>query len=191
MNSDEIELICRAQEGEEAAFTRLVELHDSRVMSLAKSILGPGFDAEEVYQEIFLKVHKALANFRFESEFSTWLHRIAVNMAISKKRSILRRQKREQVIPSESDFFEFAPSNPADNPENLQLRAEVLEQVERALDQLSPRQRTVFVMKHDHGMKLKDIARTLQIGEGTVKAYLFRAIESLRGNLEPYYRLED
>jgi len=188
MNSEEIELITRAQKGDDRAFTRLVEMHDGRVISLAGSILGPGFDAEEVYQEIFLKVYRGIGKFRFESEFSTWLHRIAVNVSLSRKRSITRRRKKEEPIPGEADFFEAASTNPADSPENLQLRAEVQRQIERALDQLPPRQRTVFVMKHDQGMKIREIAGILKIGEGTVKAYLFRAIENLRNILEPYYR---
>ena len=187
MDSDEIELIARAREGDDAAFSRLVERHDVRVMSLARSILGPGFDADEVYQEIFLKIHRGLRSFRFESEFSTWVHRIAVNVALSRKRSLVRRLKMEMVI--ESDFFESAPDPAGDNPEDLQLRAEVGQQIERALDRLPDRQRTVFVLKHDQGMKLKEIASTLGIGEGTAKAYLFRAIEKLRRTLEPYYRM--
>ncbi len=190
MNSEEIELITQAREGDQNAFARLVQMHDSRVMSLARSILGAGFDAEEVYQEIFLKVHRSLASFRFESDFSTWIHRIAVNTALSKKRSLTRRREKEQIMEAD-DFFDTASCNPWDNPENLQLRGEILEQIEKALAGIPPRQRIVFVMKHDQGMKLKEIAKTLGIGEGTVKAYLFRAIENLRRALEPYYRIGD
>ena len=189
MNPEEIELIARAQEGDDAAFTRLVEKHDGRVMSLVQSITGPGFDAEEVYQEIFIKVHRKIASFRFESEFSTWLHRIAVNMAISNKRSLKRRQNRETVMDREDNFFENISADRGDDPERRHLRAEVLDQIERALQHLPNRQRTVFVMKHDQGMKLKEIAKTLGLAEGSVKAYLFRAIENLRRHLEPYYRM--
>ena len=190
MNPEENELILKTIEGDHAAFSRLVQMHDARVMGITRSILGPGFDAEEVYQDIFLKVHRSIGSFRFESEFTTWLHRIAVNVAISKKRSLTRRNLKERIVDDRDDFFDNAPGNPWDNPENLQLRQEILKQLEAALEQLPARQRTVFVMKHDHGMKLKEIARTLQIGEGTVKAYLFRAIEKLRVILEPYYRIE-
>jgi len=189
MSPDDIELVSRAQEGDEAAFERLLEQHDSRVMSLARSILGEGFDAEEVYQEIFLKVHRALPSFRFDADLSTWIHRIAVNTALSRKRSLNRRRNKELVMDDRDDFFESAPANPEDSPENRQLQAETRGQIERALQALPARQRAVFVMKHDQGMKLKEIARTLEIAEGTVKAYLFRAINSLRQTLEPYYRM--
>ena len=189
MNSEEIELIKRAQGEDEAAFTRLVEMHDSRVMSLAQSILGFGFDAQEVYQEIFLKVHRKIGSFRFESEFTTWLHRIAVNVSISKKRSLSRRQKRETLMDTENDFFESVAANPHDDPEHRQLREEILSQIQQALEKLPERQRTVFVMKHDQGMKIREIAKTLGIAEGSVKAYLFRAIENLRSKLEPYYNI--
>jgi len=194
MDSQEIELISRAREGDQIAFAQLVEKHDARVMSLARSILGCGFDAEEAYQEIFLKIYRSLPAFRFESDFSTWIHRIAVNTALSKRRSLQRRRQKEQIMDplnSEDDFFDSVPNNPLDNPENQQLRSEILAQIERALEGIPARQRTVFVMKHDQGMKLKEIARTLGIGEGTVKAYLFRAIENLRSALEPYYRSGD
>lgn len=190
MNPEENELILKARDGDEAAFTRLVQMHDARVMALARSILGAGFDAEEVYQDIFLKVYHSIGSFRFESEFTTWLHRIAVNVAISRKRSLTRRHTKERIMDDRDDFFDNTPAGPWDNPESRQLRDEVLSQIEAALEQLPPRQRAVFVMKHDHGMKLKEIARTLKIGEGTVKAYLFRAIEKLRVALEPYYRME-
>lgn len=187
MDSQEIELISRARDGNQAAFAQLVEKHDARVMSLARSILGSGFDAEEAYQEIFLKVHRSLASFRFESDFSTWIHRIAVNTALTRKRSLQRRRKKEQIMDGEDDFFDSVPSNPVEDPENLQLRHEILQQIEKALEGIPARQRTVFVMKHDQGMKLREIAKALGIGEGTVKAYLFRAIENLRSVLEPYY----
>ncbi|HEX7344250.1 MAG TPA: RNA polymerase sigma factor [bacterium] len=194
MDSQEIELVSRAREGDQVAFAQLVEKHDARVMSLARSILGCGFDAEEAYQEIFLKIYRSLPSFRFESDFSTWIHRIAVNTALSKRRSLQRRRQKEQIMDplnSEDDFFDSVPHNPLDNPENQQLRSEILTQIERALEGIPARQRTVFVMKHDQGMKLKEIAKTLGIGEGTVKAYLFRAIENLRNVLEPYYRSGD
>jgi RNA polymerase sigma-70 factor, ECF subfamily len=190
MDSQEIEQISRARDGDQTAFASLVERHDALVMSLVRSILGPGFDAEEVYQEIFLKVYRSLASFRFESDFSTWIHRIAVNAALTRRRSLQRRRQKEQVMDSE-DFFEMTPSGPWDNPENQHLRREILEKIESALQNIPPRQRSVFVMKHDQGMKLKEIARTLGIGEGTAKAYLFRAVENLRRVLLPYYQADE
>jgi RNA polymerase sigma-70 factor (ECF subfamily) len=187
MDQLEIELITKARDGDQIAFAGLVERHDARVMSLVRSILGPGFDAEEAYQEIFLKVHRSLASFRFESDFSTWIHRIAVNAALTRRRSLQRRRQKEQVMDGD-DFFEMTPSSPWDNPENQHLRREILEKIEAALQDIPPRQRAVFVMKHDQGMKLKEIARALGIGEGTAKAYLFRAVENLRRTLMPYYQ---
>ncbi|MFH1861607.1 MAG: RNA polymerase sigma factor [bacterium] len=189
MTPDEIELISRAREGNDDAFAALVEKHDARVMSLLCSILGPGFDAEEAYQEVFLKLYRNLGSFRFESEFSTWLHRLVVNTALSKKRSLTRRQQKEQIMDGESDFFANLPANPVDNPENVHLRSEIRGQIEKALTTLPDRQRTVFVLKHEHGLKLREIAKILGISEGSVKAYLFRAVEMLRKRLEPYYRL--
>ncbi len=191
MDAEEIELIVRARQGDQAAFGRLVERHDVQVLSLARSILGEGCDAEEVYQEIFLKVYRSLGAFRFESEFSTWVHRIAVNTAISRRRSLVRRRQKEQVMDGEDDFFDAQPSNPWDDPEHRQLRSEIIQKIEEALEKIPNRQRTVFVMKHDQGMKLKEIARILGIGEGTVKAYLFRAVENLRTALAPYYQTGD
>ncbi|MCX6640376.1 MAG: RNA polymerase sigma factor [bacterium] len=187
MNSEETQLILAAREGDDLAFARLVAMHDARVMSLARSIIGYGCDAEEVYQEIFLKVHRALPSFRFESEFSTWLHRVAVNVALSCRKSLARRKQKEQVMDGNDDFFTQTPAHPADNPENLKLREETLRLISQALEKLPDRQRTVFVMKHDQGMKLREIAKALGLAEGSVKAYMFRAIENLREILRPYY----
>jgi RNA polymerase sigma-70 factor (ECF subfamily) len=164
-------------------------MHDGRVMSLAQSILGSGFDAQEVYQDIFLKVYRKIRSFRFESEFSTWLHRIAINVSLSKKRSLSRRLKKETIMDTENDFFESVAANPNDDPEHRQLREEILAQIQQELEKLPERQRTVFVMKHDQGMKIREIAKALGIAEGSVKAYLFRAIENLRSKLKPYYNI--
>ena len=92
-------------------------------------------------------------------------------------------------MDTESDFFEIVASNAKDDPEHLQLRAEILEQITHALNRLPERQRTVFIMKHDQGLKIREIAQLLGIAEGSVKAYLFRAIEALRSELRPYYNI--
>ena len=190
MDSQEIELISRAREGDQMAFARLVEKHDVRVMSLTRSILGCSFDAEEAYQEIFLKIYRSLPTFRFESDFSTWIHRIAVNTALSKRRSLQRRRQKEQIMDplnSEDDFFDSVPHNPLDNPENQQLRSEILSQIERALEDIPARQRTVFVMKHDQGMKLKEIAKTLDCAVGTVMSRLHYARKRLQSLLREFH----
>jgi RNA polymerase sigma-70 factor (ECF subfamily) len=97
--------------------------------------------------------------------------------------------KKETIMDTKNDFFESVAANPHDDPEHRQLREEILAQIQQALEKLPERQRTVFVMKHDQGLKIREIAKMLGIAEGSVKAYLFRAIENLKSKLEPYYNI--
>ncbi len=188
MTEQEITLIRLSQRGDTRAFTKLVAMHDANVMNLAMSLLGSKEDAADVYQEIFIKVHKSLKNYRFKSEFSTWLYRVTVNTCMS----YLKRRGRKQALFSKS--IDADPITTFDRPgdekyeadSNL-LKEEMSNIVNEAIENLPPQQKIVVVLRHFQNKKLREIADIMDLNEGTVKGYLFRAMNTLKDILEPYF----
>lgn len=192
MDQKEIELIQRAQQGSADAFDALVRQHDRLVFQMIYGILGNFQDTCDVYQETFIRAFRKIATFRFESELSTWLGRIAINLSINWR----KRQHRKEVFSleekSESGATWELPEAPGagNRAENKLLDQELQQHLKKGLRQLSAQQRTVFVLKHMHGHKIKDIAEMMGCAEGTVKNHLFRATQSLQRILQPYFRNE-
>ncbi|MBI5470823.1 MAG: sigma-70 family RNA polymerase sigma factor [Ignavibacteriae bacterium] len=188
MNSDEIELIQRAKAGNIAAFEQLVHQHDKRVFSIAARYVNNAEDAKDIYQEVFIRVYRNLAQFKMESEFTTWLHRIAVNVCLthrSRKRAYAHVSIDADDDDQESHAMELRSREAATDQHSVD--AEIREHVQNALDELSPKQRLVFTLKHYDGYKLREIADMMKCTEGTVKRYLFLATQQLRRRLKPVY----
>jgi len=178
MEKEEVELIERVQGGDKMAFGRLMERYGERVMSMAFRFTRSPQDAEDLYQETFIKVYRNLNNFRFESEFFTWMYRILANQAFN----LYNKRKRMTLAdPGEDDYlWETIPDEADEGADRMTLDHSLREQVDAALQQLSSQQRVVFVLKHFEGKKIKDIAVLLDCAEGTVKRYLFRATRKLQ-----------
>jgi RNA polymerase sigma-70 factor (ECF subfamily) len=185
------ELVLRAQRGDVSAFEELVYRYDRKVLSIAFSFTRDPDDAKDVYQETFLRVYRALPGFGFGSEFSTWLHRIVVNVCINHKRRAARGTYTpiEEVTGQgllESRVDPVAASLGA-SPERAAEESEVRRHVEGALVALSPRERMAFTLKHFEGYKIGEIASLMECGEGTVKRYLFTAVAKMRKKLKGVY----
>src|SRR5271156_2535660 len=190
-NLNERTLVAEAQAGSRAAFEELVHRYDRDVLRLALNLMKRPEDARDVYQEAFLKVYRNLHRFRFECSFYTWLYRIVTNVCLDQLR---RRQSRpEDQAPEVSnnyqdevgtDFFERQKEQrPTLDPERSLLGRELGAHIATAMEQLSPRERVVFEMKHYQGLKLRDIGDALGTTEETVKNSLFRATRKLRNQL--------
>lgn len=189
MTEREITLVRLAQRGDTRAFGELVAIHDANVMNLAVSLLGSKDDAADVYQEIFIKVFKALKNYRFQSELSTWLYRITVNTCLSFRKT---RGRVKSVFPVniETDpepIFNQADDE-TDNADSAMLKDEMSDIVRQAIEELPPQQKTVVILRHYQDKKIREIADIMELNEGTVKGYLFRALQTLKEKLEPYCR---
>jgi RNA polymerase sigma-70 factor, ECF subfamily len=190
--AEERSLIHKAQAGDRAAFEDLIRRYDRDVLRLALNLIHRAEDARDIYQESFLRVYRNLHRFRFECSFYTWLYRIVTNVALDHlRRRTSRREDQAPVTATEEadgnarDFFDRQPEmRAAANPERHLLGRELGEHIGAALDRLSPRERTVFEMKHYHGMKLRAIGDMLGTSEETVKNSLFRATRKLRASLE-------
>jgi len=190
MDRDEILLIKRAQRGDNLAFDELVRKHDRQVLKLALSLVNDTEDAKDVYQEVFLRAYRAIGRFKFKSEFYTWLYRIVVNYSLNFRERRGRRQyvPLEEQVEGEEESWKIVMPDGQRNPEERILDSEISTQIERAMDKLSPQQRTVFVLRHYHGHKLGEIAEIMDCSEGTVKSYLFRATQKMKKLLRSYWK---
>ncbi|RPI28916.1 MAG: sigma-70 family RNA polymerase sigma factor [Acidobacteria bacterium] len=190
MDLDERELILEAQKGDESAFEELVYRYDRKVLALAVSYTSDEEDAKDVYQEVFIRVHRALPGFRFESRFSTWLHRIVVNVCLTYKSRWQNRTHESLDAMAEEDGERpgFDPVSSEVPSDQKALSTEISQHVRAALGMLSPQQRLVFTLRHYRGYKLKEIAVLMNCAEGTVKKYLFTATERLRQRLRPVFQ---
>jgi RNA polymerase sigma-70 factor, ECF subfamily len=165
---NEIQLIKQAQQGDASAFAQLVRRYDRRVLQIAHAILDDLPDSQDVYQETFMAAYRHLPSFRFDSQFSTWLIRIAINQA----RNRLRRRKLRQFFSLDQQTLTADPAT-SDQVLNHQL-------LHQAVDRLPGKLKTVILLKYFQGYKIKEIAEILHCQEGTVKNYLFRAVQKLR-----------
>ena len=177
------DLILKAQAGDTASFHEIVSKYDTRIMTLSLQIAQNKEDAEDIYQETFVKVYKNISKFRFESDIYTWMYRIAVNTAYNYKR---KHSKIAVVEPKEDDDYNILDWL-TDTERSDDDREELLNAINQSLLGLSHQQRTVFILKHLQQLKIKDIANILNLSEGTVKKYLFRAMEKLRVSLKEYH----
>ncbi len=139
-------------------------------------------DAEDLYQDVFLKAFKYIHQFEFRSEFYTWLYRITVNTAYNFHRKRSRMHFVEPKSDSDYDPINWIPADSEEESPKLEFR----DAIKECLDILPKQQRTVFILKHLQKLKIKDIAAIMGVSEGTVKKYLFRAMEKLRTALKDY-----
>lgn len=185
---DDTLLVRQAQRGDRAAFEELVRHYDQQVLRLAIHMTGSEAEAQDVYQDAFLKAYRSIGKFRFECSFYTWIYRIVTNLCLDHLR---KRQVRKEDAPvamdcqGESyDLLEQVPDGrAASNPEHNLISRELGKKIGAALAQLSPRERMVFELKHYHGLKLRTVGEILQTTEDTAKNTLFRATQKLRGAL--------
>lgn len=184
---DEHALIRAAQRGDPDAFEHLVRTYDQQVLRMAFNLLHSQEDARDVYQEVFLRVYRNLSKFRFDCSFSTWLYRIVANLCLDQIRKWKVRKEESQSIDTtagEVDRFQFVPEQRADvDPQRQLLSAEVKARIEDVLEQLTPRERLVFEMRHFQGMRLRAIGESLGVTEEAAKNCLFRATQKMRAAL--------
>jgi RNA polymerase sigma-70 factor (ECF subfamily) len=186
--TEDDDLIREAQRGDRTAFDSLVRRYDQSVLRLALHMLGNEQDAQDVHQEAFLKAYRHLGNFRFECSFYTWLYRIVTNLCLDHlRRRKSRREDPATVIDSRGDEMDLL-SNVSDtrsmaNPARELDRKRMGESINEALDKQTPRERTVFELKHYQGLKLRTIGEMLNTTEETAKNTLFRATRKLRAQL--------
>jgi RNA polymerase sigma-70 factor (ECF subfamily) len=178
---DDAFLIPRAAAGDRAAFRALVERHRTMVYRVALQYSGNHHDADDIAQEVFLKVFRSLGSFRQDAQFTSWLYRIAMNACIDHAR------RAAPIAAASADAGDENPLEalPADTPgpEDHAYAGELGVVLRDAIERLPPRQRLIFTMRHFEHLKLIEIAEALGLAEGTVKRQLHAAVHRLRATL--------
>jgi RNA polymerase sigma-70 factor, ECF subfamily len=176
--SDEAELIARAARGDGEAFRRLYELHREKVARLAYRIAGGRSDLEDIVQEVFVQVYKSLPDFRGQSKFGTWLHRVTVNVVLMHRRAARSRPTFAEPAP------EDRIANPDDTaPDEDAERRERIRAFGRLLDRLADKKRVVFVLHDLEGVAPSEIGRIVGAPVLTVRTRLFYARRELEAML--------
>jgi RNA polymerase sigma-70 factor, ECF subfamily len=184
----ETDLIREAQCGSRAAFDALVRQYEHQVLRLALHLTGSEHDAEDIYQEAFLKAYRYIGNFRFECSFYTWIYRIVTNLCLDQlRRRKTRREDHAIVVDRAGDEIDLLAAVSDDrsfsNPARELDRKVLAERIQAALGKLTPRERMVFELKHYQGLRLRTIGEMLNTTEETAKNTLFRATKKLRAQL--------
>ncbi len=185
---DDASLIREAQRGNRAAFEELVRHYDQAVLRLAMHLTGSEHEAQDVYQDAFLKAYRNIGSFRFECSFYTWIYRIVTNLCLDHlRKKNVRKEDSPTVVDQDGETYDLldqvADGRPGANPERDLMRRELGAMIGRALEKLTPRERMVFELKHYQGLKLRTIGEILNTTEETAKNTLFRATQKLRGAL--------
>jgi RNA polymerase sigma-70 factor (ECF subfamily) len=176
--SADTDLISRAAGGDPTAFPALVERHRSMVYRVAYQFAGNHHDAEDIAQEVFIKVYRSLDRFRQDAQVTSWMYRIVMNACIDHR----RRQRPAIAAPfgEEAEQRMLNTQEDTPGPEDRAYAEELGQVLESEIGRLPNGQRIVFVMRHHQGMKLCEIAEALGLAEGTVKRQLHAAVHRLR-----------
>lgn len=184
---DETALIKAAQAGDQDAFGQLVRAYDQSVLRLAMNLLRSPEDAQDVYQEAFLRVYRNLNNFRFDCSFHTWLYRIVTNLCLDQLRKRKVRKEEPTVISTAEGTLDRADSMAevrADgDPQRSLYSGQLRRKIKDVLTGLTPRERMVFEMRHYQGLRLRNIGEILGTSEEAAKNCLFRANQKMRAAL--------
>jgi RNA polymerase sigma-70 factor (ECF subfamily) len=191
LSLSENQLIKSAQAGDREAFSSLAQRFERRVYTLALYYTRERADAEDLAQEVWLKVYRALHTFKGEASFYTWLRQIMVNTFLNHRRKEIFRWGDHHATALELDANDDAGSDllnsqldkRAAGVEEEYDRRILVERVFQALGELTAQQRLIFLLKHREGMTYEEIAKTFNCSTGTIKKTLFRAVAKLRQQL--------
>jgi len=183
MHTEE-QLIQKLIERDEDVFDTLIRRHQKMVFSIAYSMTGNIEDAEDITQEVFISAFKGIKGFKGRSSLKTWLYRITINACRRHRRkSSFRRIFSLNFLNREGDEGVYEIEDPH-TPENHLMEKEKWKLINDAIKKLPSRQKEVFLLKHQEGLRLSEIAEVLGCPLGTVKANLFKAIKNLKNYME-------
>ena len=185
---EDSQLVERFQEGDSEAFNLLYLRYRSRIHGVIRAIISNPEDALDVTQDVFLKAYQGLGNFKRASQFYSWLYRITINRCID----YMRQRAKQRVISndpvSDDVFYGNVANRQPSAPSKAVETEEFYAYLRRAVMQLSPKQREVFILRYREDLPLKEIGRKMGRSTGTIKAHLFQAQRNLRVLLLPYLR---
>lgn len=177
----EEQLIARASAGDLRAYAVLVKRYEERMYCTVYRILHQPQDAEDCLQETFLRAWDHIGDLKNPRAFRGWLYRMVTNLALD----VLRKRERQcRALESyRSEVIRIGPVEDRNTPREVLRKAREAERIERAIEDLAPRQKAVFVLRHFQGLSLNEVAEILECPVGTVKATLHAALGKLQKNL--------
>ena len=179
MSQTEQKIIRKAAKGDRAAFRELVLEHSHAMFRLAWRLTSDETAAEDIVQEAFIKAWRKIGDFRMESSFKSWLHRITVNTAMDYLRKHVRRKQFEIETP------EFETAEQAGTTPDTGYQIDISTQTQAAMMDLSESERTALLLKHYEGHSINEVARIMEITTGACKQNIFRAVKKMRIALRP------
>ena len=176
------ETIRRVQAGDGDAYRLLVQKYQQKVYGVVYGMVQNPEDAREITQDAFIKAFKSLDRFRFDASFYTWLYRITVNLTIDFRRRMAKRRADEfdETRMQKDEAGEAAHHHVAASPAKRLERKRLADQIQQAIDQLPPDQRTAIMLREVEGLSYKEIAQTMECAEGTVMSRLFYGRKKLQ-----------
>ena len=191
MNLNEKILVKKSQNGDTRAFERLIKMHERKIYNLLLNMTGNKTVAEDFLQETFLNAWQKIKSFRGNSEFSTWLYRIAVNVVLMKwrKKKVIRTVSMDSPIITEKgeitrEFADDWSKSPTASLENAELKNKLTE----AIGLLPEKYKTVLILRDVENMSNEEVQKILKISMQAVKSRLHRARLFLREKLSGYFR---
>lgn len=175
---DEINLVNRFKAGDSSAFEELVRAYQDRIFNLCRYVLGNDHDAEDAAQDVFIKAFRNLSGFKPDASVYTWLYRIAVNTCLDRKRKPFFLSLFKSGESEDGGDYDVPSEEPS--PEKLLESKQISREIQRALNKISPKLRTVIVLKEFEGLSYEEIGEVLDISLGTVKSRISRAREELK-----------
>jgi RNA polymerase sigma-70 factor (ECF subfamily) len=191
LRDPEVQLMLRVKNGDDDAFATLVRTYQDRLVSIFTNMVGDQESAEDLAQEVFLRVYRARNGYEPTAKFSTWVFRIANNLASNTRRTKGRR-KEVQLRPADSGSVsqvageQMLPEKSALMPTRQAARTELQQRVWDAMGELNERQRMAILLHRFEDMSYADIGAAMELSTEAVKSLLSRARENLRVALEPY-----
>ncbi len=183
-----LDLINRAREKDLSAIQAIIEQHKKKIYFIAYDICGDQNEAEDISQEVFIKIFRFIGSFKFDAKFSSWVYQIAVNTAID-----LVRKRKRQIFMENAEMesllgLRAETGGRSDNPETLTLQELLRQKIRIALLDLSKREQAVFLLRYFNQLKYAEISEILKISENTIKTLLFRGKKKLRKKLASHYQ---
>jgi RNA polymerase sigma-70 factor (ECF subfamily) len=190
VQTDDTELVRRSRDGDHEAFTELVRRYQDRIFNTAYRFMGERQFAEDITQDVFLKVYHGLARFQEKAAFSTWIYRITLNQCTSVARKLSTRKRKQEVsltpVSEQGDADPIDPSDRTHNPAEIAEAAERVRVVQEAIATLDVEFREALVLRDIEGFSYEEIADIIERPVGTVRSRIHRARLELREKLRKY-----
>jgi RNA polymerase sigma-70 factor (ECF subfamily) len=190
MNDSDGAAIERTVAGDGDGFRVLVERYSHVVFRLAYRMTGSAEDAEDVVQETFLRAYRAISTYDRRASFATWLYRITSNYALDLLDKRRRRSERQPPPRADEELQDWEIPADAPGPDRLAEGSQLQRRLRIAMAQLTPQERSAFVLRHFEELPIEEISETLGLGPAATRHSIFRAVQKLRRSLAPFVSSE-